>query len=162
MSPHDGFVNDPSVTPEHDVSILKLSEPIESSQSVQYAQVASSDPAAGSTGTVAGWGLTEPNGSETPDTLMKIDLDLVSRPDCVEAYDSATGGGVEITEQHICYGAILDEGTCNGDSGGPIYSGNGTVVGIVSFGLQRCAMDGIPSVFADVAANEAWILDNSF
>ena len=45
---------------------------------------------------------------------------------------------------------------CNGDSGGPLYSGPPTAPGshgVVSWGGLRCGADHLPSVFTDVAAS---------
>jgi hypothetical protein len=50
---------------------------------------------------------------------------------------------------------------CNGDSGGPLWTGppNAPVqLGVVSWGGDRCGADHLPSVFADVARYRAFIL----
>ena len=53
---------------------------------------------------------------------------------------------------------------CNGDSGGPLWTGPATApvqLGVVSWGGDRCGADHLPSVFADVALYRAFILDPS-
>ena len=51
---------------------------------------------------------------------------------------------------------------CVGDSGGPLYSGSHAqpvLVGIVSFGGDRCGADRLPSVFTEVGRYHDFILD---
>jgi secreted trypsin-like serine protease len=51
---------------------------------------------------------------------------------------------------------------CNGDSGGPLWTGTPAApvqLGVVSWGGDRCGADHLPSVFADVARYRAFILD---
>lgn len=53
---------------------------------------------------------------------------------------------------------------CNGDSGGPLWTGTAQApvqLGVVSWGGDRCGADHLPSVFADVARYRAFILDPS-
>jgi hypothetical protein len=53
---------------------------------------------------------------------------------------------------------------CNGDSGGPLWTGTAQApvqLGVVSWGGDRCGADHLPSVFADVARYRAFIRDPS-
>jgi hypothetical protein len=53
---------------------------------------------------------------------------------------------------------------CNGDSGGPLWTGTASApvqLGVVSWGGDRCGADHLPSVFADVALYRAFITDPS-
>jgi trypsin len=53
---------------------------------------------------------------------------------------------------------------CNGDSGGPLWTGTPEApvqLGVVSWGGDRCGADHLPSVFADVARSRGFILDPS-
>lgn len=48
--------------------------------------------------------------------------------------------------------------SCEGDSGGPLYSEDGkTLYGVVSFGNTNCGRDSMINVFADVSAYQDWI-----
>lgn len=53
---------------------------------------------------------------------------------------------------------------CNGDSGGPLWTGSASApvqLGVVSWGGDRCGADHLPSVFADVARYRDFIADPS-
>ena len=53
---------------------------------------------------------------------------------------------------------------CNGDSGGPLWTGSASApmqLGVVSWGGDRCGADHLPSVFADVALYRDFIGDRS-
>ena len=53
---------------------------------------------------------------------------------------------------------------CNGDSGGPLYTGTAAapvLLGVVSWGSTRCGADHTPSVFAEVARYRGFITDPS-
>ncbi|MGZ8635254.1 MAG: trypsin-like serine protease [Solirubrobacteraceae bacterium] len=53
---------------------------------------------------------------------------------------------------------------CNGDSGGPLYTGTPAapvLLGVVSWGSTRCGADHTPSVFAEVARYRDFITDPS-
>ena len=48
---------------------------------------------------------------------------------------------------------------CNGDSGGPLYAEGPVLLGIVSWGSEKCGADGTPSVFAQVDRYASFITD---
>lgn len=68
------------------------------------------------------------------------------------------GGDYEVTETMICAGE-KGKDSCQGDSGGPLAS-NGTLVGIVSWGLG-CAREGYPGVYTNVAYFKDWLAANN-
>lgn len=140
-------------TYNNDVAIWKLSSSVSATNGISYASLASSgsDPASGTTLTVAGWGTTSSGGS-SPTALRKVDVPVVSRSTCNSNYGSG-----RITTSMFCAG--LTQGgkdSCQGDSGGPIYTSNKVVVGAVSWG-EGCAAAGKPGVYANVGALQAWI-----
>ncbi|KAJ8926765.1 hypothetical protein NQ314_020883 [Rhamnusium bicolor] len=60
-----------------------------------------------------------------------------------------------VQDQHICISGAQGSGTCNGDSGGPLMSGN-RLIGIASFGAQGC-LRGYPSGFTRVEYYLDWL-----
>ncbi|RGP78819.1 trypsin [Fusarium longipes] len=141
-------------TLDSDVALLKLSTSIPASGSISYARLAASgsDPAAGASLTVAGWGATSQGGSTTPVNLLKVTVPVVSRASCRASYGTSS-----ITNNMFCAGFTQGgKDACQGDSGGPIVDTSNTVVGVVSWG-EGCAQAGYPGVYARVGSLRSFI-----
>jgi len=111
----------------------------------------STEPPAGTRAVVIGWGTLTPGGS-LPLKLRAVEVYIISRVECNRAY-AAYGG---ITYQMICAGVPGGgKDACQGDSGGPLVV-NGTLVGIVSWGLS-CALADYPGVYSNVAPLKSWV-----
>lgn len=110
------------------------------------------NPEDGAAVTVIGWGRLQQNGP-IPNTLQKVDLAVVNQQKCNDVY---TEFGYPIYDGHICADVPEgNQGSCNGDSGGPLFV-NGTVVGLVSW-AYGCAVKGYPTVYTRVPAYRDWI-----
>ena len=105
---------------------------------------------------VTGWGVSTQADAVTPE-LQGIELPVVPPELC------ATPGayGETITPQMLCLGTDKgDQGSCNGDSGGPAtvqLSGSARLVGLVSFGRKGCRGPQAYSVFTRVASYVDWV-----
>ncbi|XP_049964496.1 trypsin alpha-3-like [Schistocerca serialis cubense] len=133
---------------DYDVCVVQVSNAFSFGTNVQAVSLASSEPSAGTSVTVTGWGLTSENGSPA-NTLQAVTVQIVDRNSCNRAY-----GG--ITSRMLCAGVSGGgKDSCGGDSGGPLVSGS-TQVGIVSFGFG-CAEADYPGVYANVANLRSWI-----
>jgi trypsin len=104
--------------------------------------------------TTAGWGVTKPGG-DVSETLMKVDVPLVSAKRCDSAYPKS------ITDRMICAG--FEKGgkdSCQGDSGGPLLlsseTGEKILVGVVSWG-EGCARPGKYGVYSKINSVSRWI-----
>ncbi|KAK3203300.1 hypothetical protein GRF29_112g843675 [Pseudopithomyces chartarum] len=151
-------------TLDGDVSIIKLATSIPTSSTIGYATLAAagSDPASGSTLTVAGWGTTSSGGSSLPTALRKVSVPVVARTTCASQYKSIDPS-YQITTNMFCAG--LTQGgkdSCQGDSGGPIVDSSKTLVGLVSWG-DGCAEPNAPGVYTRVGASpvRTFITSNS-
>lgn len=90
---------------------------------------------------VAGWGLTEEDGQQSP-VLLELQVPVIDNEDCRNYYkkigDAATA--FQFGERILCAGIHRGKSTCTGDSGGPLMlpiQDNGTfpyyMIGLVSY-----------------------------
>jgi trypsin len=145
-----------SSTLNNDVALWHLSSPINAGTNIGYVTLpaASSDPAAGSSSTVAGWGTTSSGSSSIPAALRRVDVPIVARATCNTNYSG------DITANMIC-AAVSGGGkdSCQGDSGGPLVNAARQLIGIVSWGIG-CAAAQYPGVYTRVGNYVAWINAN--
>nr|CAH0105974.1 unnamed protein product [Daphnia galeata] len=91
----------------------------------------------------------------TSSVLRKTNATVITNEECHEAYAS------DITDGMICTGASNHQGTCNGDSGGPMNykmpDGKWKQIGIVSFGSDQGCEKGYPNGFTRVSSFADWI-----
>lgn len=103
--------------------------------------------AAGTTLTVAGWGVEESGGSTAPTRLQQVDVSVTSDLEC------ATNLLLGFTTATEFCASTLGGDSCQGDSGGPIFGrrddGSFVQVGAVSYGFQ-CATPLFPGVYGEV------------
>ncbi len=143
----------------NDIAVVRLDGVPPNSTPVTLA-TSSTDASAGETVTISGHGYSsQPSlwclwlGFGCPpisDRLLQADTEVISTNAC-----RATFSGVNNT--HIC---VEDQpgqqGACNGDSGGPMFRSNGTVVGLTSYGVGGCDPDN-PQVYTRISAFRSWI-----
>ncbi|MEU8524571.1 trypsin-like serine protease [Streptomyces sp. NPDC048629] len=132
-----------------DVAVLTLGSPLPY-KPIQPAQYGASY-AAGTPGTVYGWGRTTSLNEDISPTLKKATIPVQSDATCTGAYGSEFVPGAMLCAGNAATGQ--DAGTvspCNGDSGGPLVV-NGRIAGVVSWGVKDCVATGARSVFAKTA-----------
>uniref|UniRef100_A0A2A4JJY4 Peptidase S1 domain-containing protein n=1 Tax=Heliothis virescens TaxID=7102 RepID=A0A2A4JJY4_HELVI len=145
---HPKFEEEP--VPHADVALLKLAENIEFHRHVNLIKIYEGikEPFAQSFIVVTGWGATR--GSDTafreytPD-LMTARLKVRSHHYCVDAYQLVNG--FQFSADFFC--ASLRNGTrdaCLFDAGAPAVQQN-RLMGIMSFGPERCGHEYQPAVF---------------
>ena len=142
----------------HDAAIIELDTP-SSKAPVKVASAAERSLwTAGTLATIAGFGVTEPDG-EQPDVLQEARVPIVADEDAAVAYpylvegvDPLFGGFEGETQVAAGYpGGGVD--TCQGDSGGPLLVPAGSamrLVGDTSYGAG-CAEPGFPGVYGRLA-----------
>ncbi|XP_047000300.1 trypsin delta-like [Schistocerca americana] len=137
---------------DYDIAVLQVSNAFSFSSNVQAVGLTSSEPSAGTSVTVSGWGDTSYEGSVS-NTLRAVTVQIIDRNTCNRSYGS-------ITSRMICAGVSGGgKDACQGDSGGPLVSGS-TQVGVVSSGYG-CGWDGYPGIYANVANLRSWIKQTS-
>ena len=86
------------------------------------------------------------------------ELGFVTFDVCQEIFSSLT----VLDSSQMCAGGDGVHDACDGDSGGPLIvniAGRWKLVGLVSFGVQVCAMSGFPSVFTRLSQYKDWITE---
>ncbi|XP_077312344.1 chymotrypsin-like elastase family member 2A [Lithobates pipiens] len=158
------LINHPNWNPNwlsggHDISLLKLAEPVEFSDTIQPVCL----PAPGrileqNTGCyVTGWGNLQTNGP-APNTLQQGRLLVVDYNTCTEP----DWWGTLVDTNMVCAGGDGIVSSFMGDSGGPLNcqsaQGAWEVHGVVSFGSSLgCNYYKKPSVFTRVSDFNSWI-----
>ncbi len=137
----------------NDLALLQLS----SNTSIAPASLMSPDvepaySAGSTTGTVVGWGSTDPAGGDDVTVRREVTVPVLSDDQCSAVISSFLG------DNQVCGGSSL-VGPCTGDSGGPLFvtdkNGTARVAGVVSYGSNPC--NATPAGFSQVSANIAWL-----
>ncbi|XP_034566458.1 transmembrane protease serine 9 [Notolabrus celidotus] len=146
-----------TTTLENDISLLKLSSPVNFNDFILPVCLAESGSSFfdGTNSWVTGWGNIRVNVPlPPPKNLMEVEVPIVGNKRC----NCKVGG--TITENMICAGLVAGgKDSCQGDSGGPLVSKQGSrwvLAGIVSFG-NGCAMANSPGVYTRVSSYQLWI-----
>ncbi|MFF8974642.1 trypsin-like serine protease [Streptomyces sp. NPDC014995] len=140
-----------STTIDNDIAVLTLPNPVKATPIRMTTNLDTTSYAAGTKGTVYGWGRTSSTSQDISDTLKAAELPIQSNTTCSGYY------GADYVKGHmICAGTPAtgsDTGTttaCNGDSGGPLVVGD-RIVGVVSWGVRDCVESGAYSVFSKIS-----------
>ncbi|XP_071275700.1 kallikrein-14-like [Agelaius tricolor] len=148
--PHPSFN---PVTLDSDLALLRLDRPAAIGRSVRPLALPRECGRPGEACLLSGWGTVTTPQVTLPDRLMCAYVQLLSDAACRRAYPR------RITPSMLCAGVSNRRvDSCQGDSGGPL-SCNGTLQGVVSWGLQTCALPGHPGVYTRVCRFIPWILD---
>ncbi|XP_055612077.1 chymotrypsin-2-like [Uranotaenia lowii] len=131
----------------NDIGLIRLKESLEFGELVKPIEVYPDAIPEGSPVTLSGWGLTGNDEQEASDWLQILDLAVFSFDECFKFHD-------DIFDGHMCTFTQYGEGSCMGDSGGPLTF-EGKLAGIVSYGIP-CAR-GYPDVFTRVSFYQDWI-----
>ncbi|VUC29545.1 unnamed protein product, partial [Clonostachys rosea] len=145
-------------TPDNDLAILKVTTPIANGDTIGHAPL----PASGSDpdGTVSAKylltalqkGLTE---GSVATALPCISVPVVLHDECPSIYSNFEEAVV--TDDMFYAGTGEDcKNACPGDSDGPAFGGDGTLLGVVSWRWWGCAA-GFPGVYARVSSYIDWL-----
>jgi len=143
-----------SNTLANDISTVQTSGTITFNNAVRAIPLASANHGAVSA-QVSGWGQTAHPGS-APANLMFMNTQTLTNADCRARHTA--GNANLVTASNICTFTRAGQGTCMGDSGGPLING-GQVIGAVSWGIA-CAQ-GRPDVYARISSFRTWLINNS-
>ncbi|XP_053667533.1 CLIP domain-containing serine protease B4-like [Anopheles marshallii] len=105
-----------------------------------------------------GWGKTET--ALASEKKLKVELNVRDLTNCLQAY---SGNGIYLKPSQMCAGGVRGKDTCTGDSGGPLMAkvkGAWYLIGIVSYGANKCGTPGYPGIYTNVAMHMDWIESN--
>jgi len=140
-----------SGTLANDISMLQTTATVATTATIAPAALASAFTGGGVSAVASGWGQTSHPGSAAAN-LQFVSLSTLTNADCRNRHSA--GNAARVHDNTICTFTRAGQGTCMGDSGGPLAVGN-TVIGAVSWGIA-CAQ-GFPDVYARVSTHRAWI-----
>jgi secreted trypsin-like serine protease len=144
----------------NDIAVVRLSGSPPNGTAVILA-ISSTDASAGETVTISGYGFDEEaslvcavvGGDECPalpEELLQADIEVLSTTECQQTWEDVT------SSQNCVKDYTGSQGACRGDSGGPMFRSNGTVVGLASYSGSDCSLSYL-SVHTRVSAFRSWI-----
>jgi trypsin len=148
------IVNHPSYnsnTLANDISLIQTSANVATTSTIAPATLGSAFVGGGVSVVASGWGQTSHPGSAAAN-LQFVTLTTLTNADCRGRFSA--GNAARVFDNTICTFTRAGQGTCMGDSGGPLAQGN-TVIGAVSWGIP-CAT-GSPDVYARISSHRSWI-----
>ena len=141
----------------NDIALVRLAEDADLSVYTPACLPTTNQDFTGQLATVAGWGKTEAWGANA-NILQDLEgIKVLSDDQCRDQssndyYDYIAN----ISPDMVCAGGEEGKDSCFGDSGGPLIvqeeDNTFTLVGVVSFGLFGCALEGAPGVYAEVSS----------
>ncbi|XP_037942536.1 serine protease SP24D-like [Teleopsis dalmanni] len=134
----------------NDVALLELEEPLVWTDNIKPIQMAEEEVPSGEDVIVSGWGRLY-TGGPIPNRLQWNTLKAITTEECEEAIEFGR-------DSLICLAHEVDNGVCNGDSGGPATY-KGKLVGVAGFVVDGCGSHN-PDGYAKVFYHRNWITEN--
>lgn len=141
---------------DNDIAIVILEKSLDISQpGVSVINLPEQDDAvaAGTMGTVSGWGITHPIMGSASKWLLAINVSVETQQYCQFFYFFTT-----ITNNVICAGNknLSFNGVCDGDSGGAFVIDK-KLIGITVASIKPCGLPFVPQIFTRVGRYIEWI-----
>ncbi|NXN98361.1 KLK11 protein, partial [Rhinopomastus cyanomelas] len=137
--PHPDY--DPT-TKDNDLMLIRLLTPVATTDHIQPIQLATCLPEPGTSCLTSGWGATT-----SPEGVRAVGSGVRAVGQGSERWVRGQSGGVRGPGHRLCR---------QGDSGGPLVC-NGTLQGIVSWGLGVCGQPRRPGVYTKLCGYVPWI-----
>lgn len=136
----------------NDIAILHFAEPVEFSDFVAPVKLPEvANYYHGINAIASGFGLQNTSGSVAP-VLQWASLQTINNLECYQTF-----GFLVARASVICAVGRERQSACNGDSGGPLITENGVLIGLTSFGSGEGCHHGHPTVFTRVNYFLGWI-----
>merc|ERR1712178_135931 len=141
-----------------DISLIKLADPVEMNEFVSTIDLPNKDDDfTGQNCVISGWGSLYGAGTQLPNVLQKLEVEVYSRFWCRMRMVPGAGDGYQL--------CVRNKGSsaCTGDSGGPLAckkDGRWTLAGAASFVFGNCSTK-FPTVYTSVAYFRDWIKEHT-
>ncbi|NXK51825.1 TRYP protein, partial [Chauna torquata] len=147
-------------TLDNDLMLLKLDQPARLNRAVQPLALPRTCAPPGTTCLVSGWGTPKEPLCNYPGrwSLLGVPASGVGTRKHEPGVSQQEAAGPVNCWEHPGVNQGMQPGLQGGDSGGPL-SCNSTLQGIVSWGLQTCALPGRPGVYTRVCNYVDWIVN---
>ncbi|XP_008070348.1 kallikrein-14 [Carlito syrichta] len=140
-----------SRTHDNDLMLLRLEKPVTLGRAVRPISLPKDCPSPGTPCIASGWGTISSPIARYPHSLQCVNINITPDQVCRRAYPGA------ITPGMVCAGVPQGgKDSCQGDSGGPLVC-RGELQGLVSWGMERCALPGYPGVYTNLCKYQDWI-----
>ncbi|XP_041779186.1 brachyurin-like [Anopheles merus] len=148
----------------NDIGLIRLNEPMPLGGNIQVVALPEanlSETFLNREATVSGFGRTSDASGAISPNLNFVHLNIISNIQCMGTYGSAT-----IIDSTVCAVGrdAPNQGTCNGDSGGPLTvneNGQSVQIGVVSFVAAAGCELGFPSGYVRTTHFRNWIREQS-
>ncbi|XP_035909434.1 brachyurin-like [Anopheles stephensi] len=148
----------------NDIGLIRLSEPMPLGGNIQTVALPAADLSEtflNREATVSGFGRVSDSIPNISTTLNFVHLNIISNIQCMGTYGAAT-----IIDSTVCAVGrdAANQGTCNGDSGGPLTvteNGQSVQIGVVSFVAAVGCEAGFPSGYVRTTHFRDWIRDQT-
>ncbi len=158
---HPSYLHD---SLDNDIALIKLSKPIKLKypfpQSIKFADQLSIEKLTENKATlkITGWGQTGKDKATSEQQILQIaEINFIEISQCKLAIENVKNKTHDIRKFMLCAGdRIGTRGSCIGDSGGPLVYQKDIIVGICSWGLDRCGLASNYGIYTD-ATNQAYI-----
>jgi secreted trypsin-like serine protease len=146
-----------NLTQQNDIALIKINQYINESETMKYGKINMnrSLPHVGEMMTIIGHGRTSETG-DVSNTLMSVDVEAEAYAKCSNYFFPYYNFLM------LCHKGLPEGGkdACYGDSGGPVFLKDTTIIaGLVSFG-DGCAQPNVPAVNTRVSTFAKWIQRN--
>ncbi|KAJ8916283.1 hypothetical protein NQ315_016424 [Exocentrus adspersus] len=137
-----------------DIGVVALDEDVELNEYVNVVALASRDAGnyEGDSVRISGWGHLHDKNDDTSQTLQEANTTVISNQQCKQAFSI-------VIDSEICTLGSSGQGTCHGDSGGPLIVDN-IQIGIASYTTDGC-LSGYPSAYTRISSYLDWLEENT-
>ncbi|XP_053464449.1 serine protease 58 [Nycticebus coucang] len=136
---------------DNDIMLIKLSKKVHLNSFVSVVNLPYQPAPVNSLCTVSTWGFNICDSSKEPDTLQNVDISVLSKAECQNAYKTH-----EIKESMLCMGIVPGRRQPCKEVSAAVAVCNGTLQGILSF-ADGCVLRADVGIYAKIFTHVIWI-----